>query len=75
MSALTEQELHPRVNSMTVDRGRGRGNRPHRHESILIGVALQSTAPGLGRRDPTLDLREMESFFEPTPDLAWVLAA
>jgi len=42
MSALTEQELHPRVNSMTVDRGRGRGNRPHRHESILIGVALQS---------------------------------
>jgi hypothetical protein len=28
-----EQELHPRVNSMTVDRGGNRGNRPRRHAS------------------------------------------
>ena len=43
-------------------------------DTILIGAAPQSTAPGLSRRNRTLDLWEMESFLEPTPDPAWLLA-
>ena len=51
-----------------------------RSHAISIGAARQSspgdsTAPHWSRRDPSLDSGKMESLLEPTPDLAWVLAA